>query len=72
VDNIRSRLQEIPADKNIYIYCEAGLRGYLAQRILKQNGYNNVSNLSGGYILWKACVTESETITKINFIYEPS
>ncbi|HEY4937224.1 MAG TPA: FAD-dependent oxidoreductase [Puia sp.] len=60
VDDIRSRLQEIPADKNIYIYCEAGLRGYLAQRILKQNGYNNVSNLSGGYVLWKACKAESE------------
>ena len=31
----RKRLDEIPKDKNIYIYCEAGLRRYLAQRILK-------------------------------------
>ena len=60
LDEIRSRLEEIPTEKNIYIYCEAGLRGYLAQRILKQNGYRNVSNLSGGYILWKACMAESE------------
>jgi len=35
VDEIRKRLDEIPKDKNIYIYCEAGLRRYLAQRILK-------------------------------------
>jgi rhodanese-related sulfurtransferase len=59
VDEIRNRLKEIPADKNIYIYCEAGLRGYLAQRILKQNGYHQVQNLSGGYLVWNACVTES-------------
>ena len=58
VDEIRSRLDEIPADSNIFIYCEAGLRGYLAQRILKQNGYKNVFNLSGGYKLWKDCFNE--------------
>ena len=49
VDELRSRLDEIPKDKNIFIYCEAGLRGYLAQRILVQSGFKNVSNLSGGY-----------------------
>ncbi len=59
VDEIRSRLGEIPREKNVFIYCEAGLRGYLAQRVLKQNGYNNVFNLSGGYRLWKGCVNES-------------
>ncbi|MEP7141604.1 MAG: FAD-dependent oxidoreductase [Ferruginibacter sp.] len=59
VDDIRNRLNEIPKGKNIYIYCEAGLRGYLAQRILVQNGFNNVFNLSGGYYLWKICNAES-------------
>ncbi len=59
VDELRSRLGEIPTEKNIYIYCEAGLRGYLAQRTLKQSGYNNVLNLSGGYKLWKSCTTET-------------
>jgi len=60
LDEIRARLPEIPTDKNIRIYCEAGLRGYLAQRILKQHGFDSVSNLSGGYVSWKACVAESE------------
>ena len=45
-------------NKRVYIYCEAGLRGYLAQRILLQNGYEQVQNLSGGYQLWKAASTE--------------
>lgn len=59
VDEIRQRLAELPPDKKIYIYCEAGLRGYLAHRILRQNGYEEVYNLSGGYISWKACNLES-------------
>lgn len=63
VDELRNRLSEIPKNKTIYIYCEAGLRGYLAQRILRQNGYNKVSNLSGGYYLWKACTSEQSKLS---------
>jgi rhodanese-related sulfurtransferase len=62
LDEIRSRLAEFPKDKNIRIYCEAGLRGYLAQRILKQNGLKKVSNLSGGYKLWQACEAETSKL----------
>ncbi|HEX3023862.1 MAG TPA: CoA-disulfide reductase [Chitinophagaceae bacterium] len=58
VDDIRNRLDEIPKGKQIYIYCEAGLRGYLAQRILLQSGFAKVSNLSGGYFLWRNCNSE--------------
>ncbi|MEI8280439.1 MAG: FAD-dependent oxidoreductase, partial [Bacteroidota bacterium] len=58
VDELRSRMQELPKDKNIYIFCQIGLRGYLAQRILLQNGYDNVRNVSGGYALWKPCSLE--------------
>ncbi|MFT3846347.1 MAG: FAD-dependent oxidoreductase [Lacibacter sp.] len=65
VDDMRSRLDEIPKDKNLYIYCEAGLRGYLAQRILKQNGFNQVSNLSGGYKLWKSCTNETAKLKQL-------
>ncbi len=49
LDNLRNRLQELPLDKAIYIFCQVGLRGYLAARILMQHGYKNVKNLSGGY-----------------------
>ncbi|NCB73076.1 MAG: pyridine nucleotide-disulfide oxidoreductase, partial [Clostridia bacterium] len=49
LDEIRLRLDEIPADKRVVIYCAVGLRGYLAARILSQNGFKNVFNLSGGY-----------------------
>jgi NADPH-dependent 2,4-dienoyl-CoA reductase/sulfur reductase-like enzyme/rhodanese-related sulfurtransferase len=53
LDELRGRLNEIPESKKIYIFCQQGLRGYLAQRILLQSVSNNVVNLSGGYLLWK-------------------
>ncbi|NCO66508.1 FAD-dependent oxidoreductase, partial [Candidatus Aquicultor secundus] len=48
VDYLRQRLDEIPKDKDIYVFCEIGLRAYVACRILMQKGYK-VKNLSGGY-----------------------
>jgi NADPH-dependent 2,4-dienoyl-CoA reductase/sulfur reductase-like enzyme/rhodanese-related sulfurtransferase len=48
VDDLRSRLSEIPRDRPVAAYCQVGQRGYLATRILMQTGFN-VSNLSGGY-----------------------
>ncbi len=49
VNQLRNRINELPKDKEIYVFCQVGLRGYLAYRILVQNGYKNVKNLSGGY-----------------------
>lgn len=54
VDELREHLSEIPKDKEIVVTCAVGLRGYLAYRILTQNGYKNVKNLSGGYKTWSA------------------
>jgi NADPH-dependent 2,4-dienoyl-CoA reductase/sulfur reductase-like enzyme/rhodanese-related sulfurtransferase len=59
VDELRGRLHELDKQRNIYIYCQIGLRGYLAQRILLQNGFKQVLNISGGYKLWSACDLES-------------
>ena len=52
LDDLRDRLSEIPKDKEIYLFCQVGLRGYLAARILMQNGYLHVKNLSRGYKTW--------------------
>lgn len=49
LDELRQRIQEIPQDKEVIVFCAVGLRGYLAQRILMGRGYTNVRNLSGGY-----------------------
>ena len=49
LDDLRKRIDELPHDKEIIIFCAVGLRGYLAQKILRARGYDNVRNLSGGY-----------------------
>jgi len=51
VDALRGRLDELPRDRELLIYCQVGLRGYIAQRILMQEGFDRVFNLSGGYRL---------------------
>ena len=52
VDDLRSRLKEIPRDRKIAAYCQVGQRGYLATRILLQNGFS-ASNIGGGYKTYK-------------------
>ena len=54
VDQLRQSLNElIPyKDKDIVIYCRSGQRSYIATRILLQNGFDKVRNLSGGYLTW--------------------
>jgi len=59
VDALRNRLDEIPRDKPLYVFCAVGLRGYLASNILIQNGFKDVYNLSGGYKTYEAAA-ESE------------
>ena len=49
---LRKRLDELPRDRPIVAYCAVGLRGYLAERILRQNGFD-VRNLSGGFTTWR-------------------
>jgi len=44
---LRQSLDKIPRDKPAYVYCKVGFRGYLAYRILKQEGFDT-ANLSGG------------------------
>lgn len=48
VDDLRKRLNELDKNKEIVEYCQVGLRGYIASRILSQNGFK-VKNVTGGY-----------------------
>ena len=53
VDDIRDQLSQFSKDKEYLAYCQVGLRGYLACRILTQHGFK-CRNLSGGYQTYKA------------------
>ena len=48
VDDLRGRLGELSKDRQILAYCQVGMRGYIATRILLQKGFD-VANLGGGY-----------------------
>ncbi|MDK2820317.1 MAG: hypothetical protein PWP31_282 [Clostridia bacterium] len=62
LDNIRERLSEFPHDKEIVIYCQVGLRGYLACRILVQHGFKQIKNLSGGIVTLTPPLAERKLI----------
>lgn len=53
VDSMRNRIGELDKSKPVYIICQIGLRGYIASRILMQNGFD-AYNLSGGYRLYSS------------------
>ncbi|MBV5306239.1 MAG: FAD-dependent oxidoreductase [Desulfobulbaceae bacterium] len=54
IGTLRSRLAELPADKNaeIICFCKVSLRGYEAEIILRAHGYNNVHVMEGGIMAW--------------------
>ncbi len=56
VDDLRSGLNKLPKNKELLVFCQVGLRGYIACRILTQNGFN-CRNLSGGYKTYKASIS---------------
>ncbi|MDH8701585.1 CoA-disulfide reductase [Dysgonomonadaceae bacterium PH5-43] len=66
VDELRNRLNEIPSNKRIIIYCAIGLRGYLAYRILAQKGFENIHNLSGGFKTYSNVTCEQSNYQKLN------
>lgn len=52
LDELRDKMGILPKDKPIYLFCQIGLRGYVAARILTQNGFD-AYNLSGGFRLYE-------------------
>lgn len=58
LDDMRRQLDRIPRDKPIVLFCGVGLRGYLASNILKQRGFKDVRNLSGGIKTYRAATAK--------------
>ncbi len=71
VDELRNRLGELDKRKEIMIYCQVGLRGYLAARILMQHGFR-VRNLSGGYKTYLSAQTVNYDHSYVKTVPEAS
>ena len=54
VGSLESRIAELAAEKNseIIVHCRSGARSQKASLILKNAGFTNVSNLTGGILAW--------------------
>lgn len=61
LNSLRDHLDNYSKDETIYVTCQVGLRGYLASRILRQNGFK-VKNLSGGYKTWSQVKRDFDAI----------
>jgi CoA-disulfide reductase len=59
---LRNRLDELPLDKKIYIYCQTGIRAYNAYRILSQNNFD-VYNLDGAFKTYQCVYNPGDTST---------
>lgn len=49
LDSLREKLDTLPKNRAIVVFCSVGLRAYLACRILEQSGFTQPFNLAGGY-----------------------
>jgi NADPH-dependent 2,4-dienoyl-CoA reductase/sulfur reductase-like enzyme/rhodanese-related sulfurtransferase len=57
MDELRERLDELPRDREIQVFCRSGQRAYYATRVLLQNGFK-VRNLAGGMLSRQNLVTD--------------
>ena len=48
VADLKNRINDIPTDKKIILFCDTGFTSYVAARILMQNGRENVYSFMGG------------------------
>ncbi len=46
------KINDLPKDQDVVLYCRSGARSYQATAYLAQQGFTNVYNLRGGIINW--------------------
>ncbi len=54
VTQVPSRLDEIPKDKKIYIFCGSGMRSMIVASYLERHGWSDLAVVLGGMSAWKA------------------
>lgn len=53
ITEIRQRINEIPTDKKVILFCNTGYTSYCASKVLIQKGFTNVYSLMGGLEFYK-------------------
>jgi len=52
--DVPDSLDQIPTDKQVIVTCRTGNRSGQIAAYLRQNGFDNISNMSGGIVDWQA------------------
>jgi rhodanese-related sulfurtransferase len=58
LSQLNTRINEIPKDKDIYLYCRSGNRSKQAAKILMKEGFYELTHLQGGMMSWNGKVTK--------------
>lgn len=58
LDELRQNLDKLDKNKTYAVFCAIGVRGYAAERILVQNGFKNIYNLTGGFAFFDAAKSD--------------
>ena len=61
---LTDRLADIPRDKPLVVYCQAGARSAIATSVLRARGVAKVINLTGGYEAWSRSLASRQLSTK--------
>lgn len=51
--DFRDKIDELPHDKPVYVYCRSGARSGAAMRYMETAGFQEVYNLKGGILAWE-------------------
>lgn len=51
---MKQKMINLDKDKKYILYCRSGKRSTLASKMMSNLGFNDVNNLQGGYVAWKA------------------
>lgn len=65
INEIRSRIDEVPKDKKVVLFCNTGYTSYNASRILIQKGFNNVYSFMGGITLYNEIIKNKENTVRV-------
>lgn len=49
-----ARVDEVPANKAVAVYCGSGYRSSIAASLLRRHGHRDVYNILGGFAAWQA------------------
>lgn len=53
LSQLPQRMEEIPKEKQVFLYCQSGMRSKQSAKLLSRKGYKNLANLNGGISTWR-------------------